>query len=450
MKTKLYVSYLLVALVSALVGAIVSGDGVLVSLAIGAVLAVVGAAYASSLLTEIVDQTASGIRNLGTEARVSRDWPDPVTMRPVISAVKDADLRFKEIIAALTADKQTRDLILNNMRDGVLLTDTSMEVILANPAAAKIFRLSEDEIVKRQLVHAIPSQELDELIKQVIAEGVEAEAEIETFIPRERHVRAVALPVGDDNGLAGVLTVIHDVTAKQQVEAVRRDFVANVSHELKTPVSGVSLLAESILTGLENDPEEARAFAHKLQRETKRLAQLVRDLLDLSQLEAERMRPVSMQISLSEVVKEVVGDLAETAAAGGISLRTELQTNLAKTAGSDSQLGLMVRNLVDNAINYTPTGGDILITTGETDGFITLTVKDTGIGIPQSDRERVFERFYRVDKNRSRETGGTGLGLSIVKHVIDNHNGQLRLESTVGLGSKFTVLLPHSGDAIGT
>ena len=202
------------------------------------------------------------------------------------------------------------------------------------------------------------------------------------------------------------------------------------------------MLADSIITALESDSQAAKAFANKLKRETDRLAQLVRDLLDLSQLEAEKMRPISTQISLSEIVRNVAVNLTESAAGGGISLRTELAPDLPNISGSEEQLELMARNLVDNAIKYTPKGGDILLTTGTANGFASLTVKDTGIGIPQGDRERIFERFYRVDKNRSRETGGTGLGLSIVKHVVENHNGRIAVESTVGLGSKFTVFLP--------
>jgi signal transduction histidine kinase len=242
--------------------------------------------------------------------------------------------------------------------------------------------------------------------------------------------------------MSGVLLVIHDTTGKQRIEAVRRDFVANVSHELKTPVSGITLLADTIITGLETDPSQAKAFARKLKRETDRLAQLVRDLLDLSQLEAEKMRPVSTQISLSDVALKAVTEQTEAAASAGISLRTEFEADLPKITGSEEQLELLVRNLIDNGIKYTPKGGDILLSTKGSGEFVALIIKDTGIGIPQSDQKRIFERFYRVDKNRSRETGGTGLGLSIVKHVVENHNGQVKVESTVGLGSKFTILLP--------
>ena len=441
MKTKLYISYILVAVISVLVGAGWTGS-LLLSLVAAVFIAAMVGLYMTDALHSILGRITAAIRGLGDNDAPPVELKEDESLGAISSALEEADDRFQQIVATLTADKQTRDLILDNMRDGVFLADSTTEVLLANPAARRIFRLEMGELVGRKIVHAVPSQELDDLVKSVIATGIEAEADFDTFMPRERHVRAVALPVGDEQGLMGALVVIHDITGKQRIEAVRRDFVANVSHELKTPVSGITLLADSIITALESDSQAARAFANKLKRETDRLAQLVRDLLDLSQLEGEKMRPVSTQIALSEIVRKVAMNLTESAASGGISLRTELASNLPNISGSEEQLELMARNLVDNAIKYTPKGGDILLTTGVADGFASLVIKDTGIGIPQGDRKRIFERFYRVDKNRSRETGGTGLGLSIVKHVVENHSGRIAVESTVGLGSKFTVFLP--------
>ncbi len=441
MKTRLFASYILVAVVCALVGA-AWGGSLLVVLGAAVFVALMVWLFMSDALYGRLARIAAAIRGLGDDEAPEIELGEDGSLGSLSSALAEVDDRFQQIVATLTADKQTRDLILDTMRDGVFLADSTTEVLLANPAARRIFRLEKGELVGRKLVHAVPSQELDDLVKSVIATGTEAEADFDTFMPRERHVRAVALPVGDEQGPVGVLVVIHDSTGKQRIEAVRRDFVANVSHELKTPVSGITLLADSIIAALESDSQAAKAFANKLKRETDRLAQLVRDLLDLSQLEAEKMWPGSTRISLSEVVRNVAARLTESAAGGGISLRTELAPDLPNISGSVEQLELMARNLVDNAIKYTPKGGDILLTTATADGFASLTIKDTGIGIPQGDREHIFERFYRVDKNRSRETGGTGLGLSIVKHVVENHNGRITVESTVGLGSKFTVLLP--------
>ncbi len=440
-RAKLFASYVLVAL-AAFVAATTLSETLWPALIIAVVIALMAAYYASGSTADMLSRLAATIGELGDENSPPREPDDPDSLEPVATALTEADNRFRQVIAQLTTDKETRDLILNNMRDGVLLLDSKAEIILANPAIGRIFRLDVGDLVGRTLVHAIPSQELDDLVASVIAKEAEAEADFDTFMPRERHLEAVGLPIRDELGMSGVLLVIHDTTGKQRIEAVRRDFVANVSHELKTPVSGITLLADTIITGLETDPSQAKAFARKLKRETDRLAQLVRDLLDLSQLEAEKMRPVSTQISLSDVALKAVTEQTEAAASAGISLRTEFATDLPKITGSEEQLELLVRNLIDNGVKYTPKGGDILLSTKTTGGFVALIIKDTGIGIPQSDQKRIFERFYRVDKNRSRETGGTGLGLSIVKHVVENHNGQVKVESTVGLGSKFTILLP--------
>lgn len=446
MKTKIYLTVMSVAFISALAGALFARPGIIVGLSLALALAWVGGFYIAEAVREASGRAAARLRRPVAEEDARED-SEPL-MEPVATTAAEVWTALEKNLASLTADKQARDLILDNMRDGVLLTDQETTVILANPAAGEIFRLAQSEIVGRPIVHAVPSQELDELVRQVVAERREAEAEIETVVPEQKHLQAVALPVTDGRGLIGVLVVIHDVTSRQLIEAVRKDFVANVSHELKTPVSGIGLLSESILSSMEDDPKIARTFAKKLKRETDRLAQLVRDLLDLSQLEATNIRAISTNVSITDIIKRVADNLMGAAAARGISLRTELPPQASAVAGSESQLELMLRNLIDNAVNYTPTGGDVFVTVGESDDLLTVTVKDTGIGIPQGDRERIFERFYRVDRNRSRETGGTGLGLSIVKHVVDNHGGRITLDSTVGLGSKFIIELPKSGTGL--
>lgn len=229
-----------------------------------------------------------------------------------------------------------------------------------------------------------------------------------------------------------------------RLNKIRRDFVANVSHELKTPATSLQLLADSLVETLDDDPEQARVFASQLKSETDRLSRLITDLLDLARLESEEGVTNPKPIDVRSVLVVVLSRMRQTARHKDISLvwRRYGESALYTTEGDETQLTSMFMNLVDNAVKYTPPGGRIEVT-GLSDGEeIQVRVADTGIGVPEGKLPRLFERFYRVDKARSKETGGTGLGLSIVRHVAENHGGRVTVESTPGEGSTFTVYLP--------
>jgi signal transduction histidine kinase len=223
---------------------------------------------------------------------------------------------------------------------------------------------------------------------------------------------------------------------------LRRDFVANASHELKTPVAAVRALAETLLTALPEDPESGRRFAERIGREAERLDALARDLLDLSRVERGTLdvEPVD----LVGLAKEVAGGYADLAEERRIRLRAELQPQVS-VRGDRAQLGLLLSNLLDNALRYTPARGTVYVRLDTAESRAVLQVADTGEGIPAGELPRVFERFYRVDKARARQTGGTGLGLAIVRHVAEAHGGTVRVESELGRGSTFTVALPIAG-----
>ncbi|MDP1809335.1 MAG: ATP-binding protein [Actinomycetota bacterium] len=439
MKRRLLITHIATALILLALARLAPGLNLLVIVALALLTAWIIAGSAWDYVRGSLIELAGWIRNDDREQpppAVSDDFADIIK---AISSVRD---RFRSGLAELVADTHRAGLILNNMRDGVILADPEGLVILANPAAGAIFRRPVEEFIGRPLVYAIHSHELDKLMNDVIAGGQEAEAEIDVLLPRQRRLRTVALPVVDENKLSAVLLVFQDITGRYRVDAVRRAFVANVSHELKTPVAGVNLLADSLLACVGVDDEAAKRFAAKLSGEAKLLSQLISDLLDLSQLEAPEVGAIFTPVAVSSVAKKVVIGFTEIAAAKGLSLRTELARGLPRISGNEDQIRLMLRNLIENAVHYTPTGGDILVKTVSANGGVALEVIDTGIGIPVADLGRVFERFYRVDKARSRETGGTGLGLSIVKHVVENHDGEIKISSTVGVGSTFTVYLP--------
>jgi two-component system phosphate regulon sensor histidine kinase PhoR len=233
-----------------------------------------------------------------------------------------------------------------------------------------------------------------------------------------------------------------DITQRRRLEVLRRDFVANASHELKTPVAAVRALAETLLTALPDDPDAGRRFAERIGREAERLDALVRDLLDLSRVERGTLdvEPVD----LVGLAKEVTGGYADRAEERRVKLHIELRADVS-IRGDRAQLGLLLSNLLDNAIRHTPAKGSICVRLHTTESRAVLQVADTGEGIPAGELPRVFERFYRVDKARARLTGGTGLGLAIVRHVAEAHGGTVRAQSELGEGSTFTVMLPVAG-----
>jgi signal transduction histidine kinase len=231
----------------------------------------------------------------------------------------------------------------------------------------------------------------------------------------------------------------------QRVNKIRRDFVANVSHELKTPATSLRLLAESLEEAIDEDPVQARLFAAQLKKETGRLSHLITDLLDLTHLESQQRVEDPAPVDVRSVLMTVLARMKAVARKKNITLQWKRFGRVAHytVQGDETQLASMFTNLVDNAVKYTPPGGRVEVTGGCENSEIVIRVSDTGIGIPEGKLLRIFERFYRVDKARSKETGGTGLGLSIVKHIAENHGGRVTVESTLGEGSAFTVYLPR-------
>ena len=232
----------------------------------------------------------------------------------------------------------------------------------------------------------------------------------------------------------------------RRVNKIRRDFVANVSHELKTPATSLRLLAESLEETIDDDPAQARLFASQLKRETERLSHLITDLLDLTRLESEERVENPAPVDVRGVLLTVLAGMRSTVRKKNIALQWKRFGRAAEytVRGDETQLTSMFTNLVDNAINYTPPGGRVEVTGGMGGSEIVIRIADTGIGIPEGKLSRIFERFYRVDKARSKATGGTGLGLSIVKHVAENHGGRVAVESVPGEGTTFTVRLPRA------
>jgi signal transduction histidine kinase len=345
-----------------------------------------------------------------------------------------AQTSLEAIERTSTEERRVRDTILSSMREGVLLVDRDGRCVFANDALVRHLGgspASLDELFPTEIRRAA---------RRAGYTGAANAVEVETGVP-SRWLRASSQPI-DDGG--SVLVVVRDVTEARRLDAVRRDFVANASHELKTPAASIRAAAETLLNGALQDPPAAHRFAEQLQRDAMRLSRIVSDLLDLSRLEggsdlAERVR-------LDVIAGDEVERLGDRAKEAGVVI--ELHTDgVPSVPGSGRDLALLVRNLIDNAVRYTPSGGRVDVSVSAEDARVVLQVADTGMGIPQRDLSRVFERFYRVDRARSRETGGTGLGLAIVRHVAENHGGEVTVRSELSAGSTFVVRLPVGGAA---
>jgi signal transduction histidine kinase len=320
--------------------------------------------------------------------------------------------------------------ILEKMTAGVLLLSPSLTPIMANPVARSLLQLPGPTLPAR-----LRSDELVSIARRAIAEHTSVDAEM-TLWPARTHVRIRAVPLDNDD----VVVFIQDVTEEQRTQQIRRQFVVNASHELKTPVAGMQALAEAIAQAIDDDPATAKDFAVRLVGESERLGRLIQDLLDLSRLE-DPAHFSTEQVDLAEIVTNEAVQLKDVADAAGVELSTDALPGVV-IRGDEQQLGLMVRNLIDNAIRYTPSGGRVVVRVVGDESDAALEIEDTGAGIPLQAQARVFERFFRVDQDRARNSGGTGLGLSIVKHVAELHGGHVSVESTLGEGSTFRVRLP--------
>jgi signal transduction histidine kinase len=346
--------------------------------------------------------------------------------RAASAAAEQRSREAAERLHAVEDERGAMELVLASMREGVMLVEPDGRVVFANPG-----RLGQTPAS----LEALLPLDLREAVRTATADRVTRRAEAEIGVPARR-VRGDAIPVGEDGA---VLLVVRDVTEARRLEAIRRDFVSNASHELKTPVASIRAAAETISTAVSEDPAVVPRFAAQLEREAVRLSRIVSDLLDLSRLETGIV--LEELVALDAVVREETGRFEVPAAEAGIALGVQADP-VPPVRGAARELALMVRNLIDNAIRYTRPGGRVDVRLAPADGEVVLTVADTGLGIPSRDLGRVFERFYRVDRARSRETGGTGLGLSIVKHVVENHVGTVAVRSELGVGSTFEVRLP--------
>jgi two-component system, OmpR family, phosphate regulon sensor histidine kinase PhoR len=350
--------------------------------------------------------------------------------------------RLRDRLEELTEDRDRAGQVLDALDDGILLLDGAGRLLVANPTARAWFGLPDDLRPGLPLRRVVSVTQIADMAEEATTKRAPVVGIVTVVLPEHRTLTLRAFPLADRGPTGRIVVTLSDITQRRRLEVLRRDFVANASHELKTPVAALRALAETLESALPDDPEAARGFVVRIGREAERLDALVRDLLDLSRV--ERGALAAEPVDLVGLAKEVAESHADRAEERRIRLRTELLPG-SSVRGDRAQLGLMLSNLVDNALRYTAARGLVRIRLNSIDDKVMLQVADTGEGIPASELPRIFERFYRVDKARARRTGGTGLGLAIVRHVAESHGGTVTVESKVGKGSTFTVTLPVGG-----
>lgn len=390
---------------------------------------------------EQITKVAKRIKNMDYGARVKVTKQDEIgELGHAINAMADS---LNEQMTRIRENEGQLESVLNNMINGIVMIDQTGRILLMNRRAEEVLGFSAREIVGRHFAEAKQQYELAQMIQEGLDTREHLREEITFYFPEERLLELNVVPIHREvDVFTGVLLVLQDVSAIRRLERMRSEFVANVSHELKTPIAAVKGFAETLLGGVVKDEETARSFLQIIFDESDRLNRLIGDILELSKIESRRVPLIFSPIELDSFVSKTVTLLESEAARKNIKLHMQIEPGLYMEADED-RLRQIMMNLLANGINYTPEGGRVSIKVhARGEEYIHFQISDSGIGIPKKDLPRIFERFYRVDKARSRSSGGTGLGLSIVKHLVELHKGTISVESTVGVGTTFNIELP--------
>ncbi len=377
-------------------------------------------------------------------------------------AMNETATRLAQTIRSLTEEHSRTAAILESMAEGVAVVGVDERVVFSNAAFAQIIGWGTNPLANggatqgeassaqapgqgRMLVELVRQSELLGLVKRALAERqrVESEVTVGTLRPRTFAVTAAPVRGGEASGEPiGAVLVLHDISELRRLERVRQDFVANVSHEFKTPLTAIRGFAETLLAGALDDAENRKRFVEIIQEHAERLTRLTDDLLRLSKIEAGQMELQLHSLNAADLVALCVETARFSSQRKQLTIEVNCPPALPAVRGDAGRLRDALQNLLDNAVQYTPPGGHILVSAAVSDGEMIFSVADDGIGIPQAEQERIFERFYRVDEGRSREVGGTGLGLSIARHIVEAHGGRIWVESTLGEGSRFHFSAP--------
>jgi two-component system, OmpR family, phosphate regulon sensor histidine kinase PhoR len=361
-------------------------------------------------------------------------------------ALENISARQQELEGQIAGRESGTQTILGAMEDGLLVVDARSRVTLMNPTFQKLFEL-RDPAVGVPLVEAVRYATLDQLIAETLRTGEAMRGELSLPDSRtrsERHIEVSAVPIKNaDDEVTGAVVLFHDITELKQLDQIRRDFVANVSHELRTPLSILRGYIEVLFDEPQTSREELTRILSIMERHSKRLQRLVDDLLSLAQLESSQAKLELGVVRMDELFNNLIRDWKEKLGAKNLKVTVDLPSEALTLRADGTRLEEVLHNLLDNAVKFSPENGRILLRGARCGSNVVLSVADNGIGISREHLPRIFERFYRADKARSRELGGTGLGLAIVKHIAQLHGGRVEADSELGRGTTIRVVLPE-------
>ena len=358
----------------------------------------------------------------------------PDEIGALATAISKRSLKYDAAIDDLMAQQRYLATILENLNDGICIVNDRGSVLIINQATKRMFQIPESSVSGQTLIETIRHHRVLELWQNCQISGMQQTVQLETSMDRN-YLQCIATPL-EPKHEGNILLLFQDVTRLHQLEIVRRDFVSNVSHELRTPLTSLKLITETLSDSAMDDPPAQRKFLKQMETEIDNLTQLVQELLELSRIESGLVPLQKTAIDPCTLVNEAATRMQVQAERAGLSFTWNCEDNLPIILVDTARLGQVLINLIHNAIKFTPPGGKIHVSVQKEKETVVFSVSDTGIGIPQYDIDRIFERFYKTDRSRSKS--GTGLGLSIARHLVEAHDGKLWVESTVGKGSTFS------------
>lgn len=371
--------------------------------------------------------------------RIHHDAPDELgalaeTLNRMAQDIEDKIKRVQ------IQNQQLRS-VFESMVEGMILVDSQGIVLSVNPTVERMFGVSKDKTEGGLFLETFRNSDISEIIGRVLADGKAVSQELSIIWPVKKTFQINAAPIFEAGSTAACLLVLHDITEIRRLETIRSDFVANVSHELKTPLTSIRGFVETLCAGAVEDKENARHFLGIIQEHSERLNNLINDLLDLAYLESKEISMNRQQVDLRALVERVISGFQAQLSRKAVSIVNDVPADILVQADK-TKLEQVLTNLIDNAIKFNRKSGAIRILCSQEKAAVKVLIEDSGLGIPVKDLPRIFERFYRVDKARSRELGGTGLGLAIVKHIVELHGGTVGVDSTEGHGSSFYFTIP--------